>query len=499
MAGKHTLVLDAGTSEVRAHIFDMGGRLVASSAIPWVYKTSEDTSSLAREFESEALWRDVQQTVSQVVKRAKVPASEIAAISITSQRQGLALLDRKGRELYLGPNVDLRAVFKGGEIDERLGERVYQVTGHFPSFLLAPAKLRWFQAHQPQLHDRIAQVCTLGDWLGLKLTGTLTSETTLAGEAGLLDIKERDWCYELLEELGIAHDMLPPLIPPETTSKPLSKSLAKEWGLSEGIPVVIAGADTQCGLLGLGALSEGTVGIVAGWSLPLQMVTSKPMFSREQKAWVGCHLTADCWVAESNAGNIGNTYGWLREMLFANDEEAYSRMDSLAQATPQGAEGVWAFLGPPVVEMTRLGIRPGGIVFPTPLSFAPPERGHLVRAALESYAYAIKANLARLEEVTGIKASSLRVGGGMINTCAFVEILVDVLGCELQVSGLPQASALGAAICGAVALGTYTSLKEGASAVSLRTLEPDPLRSAQYQDLYQQWLSMSKGLEGLGL
>ena len=229
------------------------------------------------------------------------------------------------------------------------------------------------------------------------------------------------------------------------------------------------------------------------------MVTSKPLFSGEQKTWVGCHLTAERWVAESSAGNIGNTYSWLKDMLFAGDDEAYSRMDSLAQAAPQGAEGVWAFLGPPVIEMTRLGIRPGGIVFPTPLSFAPPERGHLVRAALDSYAYAIKANLARLEEVTGIKASSLRVGGGMTKTHAFVDILVDVLGCEVQVSGLPQASALGAAICGAVAMGAYTSLEEGASAVSLQTLEPDPLRSAQYQDLYQQWLSMSQGVQGLAL
>ena len=96
-----------------------------------------------------------------------------------------------------------RAVFEGAAIDEAVGGRVFEVTGRLPSFLFASAKLRWFKQHRPDVYDRAERVVTLADWLRWKLSGELVSEPTLAAEAGLLDIRERRWCAELFEELGV--------------------------------------------------------------------------------------------------------------------------------------------------------------------------------------------------------------------------------------------------------------------------------------------------------
>ena len=112
-------------------------------------------------------------------------------------------LDGAGSVLYAGPNTDLRAVFEGAAIDEAMGGRVFEVTGRLPSFLFTAAKLRWFKQHRPDVYDRIECVVTLADWLRWKLSGELVSETTLAAEAGLLNIRERRWCVELFEELGV--------------------------------------------------------------------------------------------------------------------------------------------------------------------------------------------------------------------------------------------------------------------------------------------------------
>ena len=499
MAGKYILVLDAGTSGIRCHVCEPPSRIVFSSTGSWAYKTPEQDSPLLKEFEPEATWNTIRQLVGRSIQESNVPPQEIAAISVTSQRQGFAFLDQSERELYVGPNVDLRAVFEGGEIDEGLGEEVYHKTGHFPSFLFAPAKLRWFMEHRPLVYSKIDKVCTLGDWLSWKLSGTLVSETTLAGEAGLLDIRERKWCHSLLEELGVSSGLLPPLVSPGEMPTPLSRQLTLDWGLKQDTSVVIAGADMQCGLLGLGALTDGDVGIVAGWSLPVQMVTATPFFSNIHRTWVGNHVLPDKWVSESSAGNIGESYRWLKDLLFADRVDAYQYMDSLAQGIPTGSEGASVFFGPPVLDMRKLGLASGGLVFPTPLSFTAPENGHLIRAALESYAYSAKASLERLKEVTGENARSIRIGGGMTLTNSFTNILADVLGRQVIVSQVPQVSALGAALCGVACIGNCSVSGQGGKWSHLRTIDPDPIRSSEYHDLYEQWLLKSNALAEMGL
>ena len=92
------------------------------------------------------------------LREAGAAPEAVAAIGVTSQRLGLVFLDKGGGELYSGPNVDLRAAFEGAAIDEKLGQRQYETTGHFPSLLLAPAKLEWFRCQKPDLCARVSTV-----------------------------------------------------------------------------------------------------------------------------------------------------------------------------------------------------------------------------------------------------------------------------------------------------------------------------------------------------
>ena len=494
MAGKYLLVLDVGTSSVRCVIFDVKGDLVAASSKTWSYRTVSDISPLAREFEPDALWETLCQLIGNVLRHKALPPRDLAAISVTSQRQGVVFLDKDGKELYAGPNLDLRAVAEGVTIDDELGSRVYEVTGHLPSFFFAPAKLRWFQLHQPKTYSRIFRVLTLADWVIWKMTGAIVSEVTLAGEAGLLDIKHRVWCDELMKEIGLSTFQEIPLGQAGGVVGPLTSYAASQLGLLEDTPVVLAGADTQCGLLGMGVFREGQVGIVAGWSAPLQMITMYPILSDEWKTWMGCYLLPDRWILESNAGDIGNTYQWITSLLFGSQRDGFSKMESLIEEVPPGSEGALAALGPSIMDMGRLGMRQGGVTFPVPLTFSPIERGHVARSALESFAYAIKGNLHQLEKVSGREAESISLGGGMTQSRAFVKILADVLGREVQVSPIPQVSAQGTALCAATGAGFYSSLEEAASTRRLKIVEPDPVSTIEYQDYYQRWLNLSNVL-----
>ena len=476
--------------------------MVASRSREWRYLDAEDLSPLAREFDPQPLWADFCRLIRGSLRDAGPSPGDVAVVTATSQRQGVVFLDGEGREVYAGPNLDLRAVFEGGAIDEQMRGRVYETTGHTPSFMLAPAKLRWFQLNRPDAYGRIATVLTLADWLVWRLSGNLVSEPTLAGEAGLLDIRRRQWCTGLLEELGLVLDNgHVPLMNAGSVAGCVSEEASRETGLPQGTPVAVSGADTQCGLLGMGVMRERQVGIVAGWSALLQMLSTRPVLAPSVKTWAGCFLTPDTWVLESTSGDTGNSYRWLVDTIGGSSQDAFSEMDKQADAVPAGSEAVMSFLGPSRMDMSRLGLRTGGFLFPVPMTFSDIGRGHLARAALESIAYAVNANLEQAESVGGGVATDIALGGGMIRTSTWVKVLVDVIGRPIMVSLDPHVSAVGAFLCASTAIGEFGSLEEAAGSISgkLRTVEPDPLLSSEYRDHYRKWVELGKQLEGLSL
>ena len=495
MPSRGVLVIAAGSSRPRCAVFDETGRVVASRNGRWAYLIDPEGSTLSHEFDTEAVWKELCALTGGCVADANRESCTVGAVAVTGQRQAVAFLDADGRELYAGPNIDLRAVFEGAAIDEEARDEVYATTGHIPSLLFAAAKLRWFRVHRPKAYARIARAVTLADWIAWRLTGVLCSEVTLAGEAGLLDIVHRTWCSGLLDRLGVMSADVP-LVPAGSMIGETGSKASEDSGIGTGTPVVAAGADTQCGLLGRGMSNEHDLGVVAGWSAPLQLITSRPVFSPDARTWAGCYLEDEKWVIESSPGDVGNSYRWLADTLFDGAEDAYGAMDGLAALVPPGADGTWAFLGPARMDMAAVGMRSGGFLFPVPLTHSDVGRGHLVRASLESGAFAVKANLEQIEDIAGVRPRNITVGGGMTRTSTWVQVLADVLGRKIGVSYGANVSAVGASLCARTALGDYSSLAEAADAVrdTVRTVEPDPLASPEYAELYERWTELSDRL-----
>ena len=500
MAEDYILVLDAGSSRPRCHLLDRGGMLVGSAAGDWPYVEDAQASSMSRGFDPRLLWPVFPSVVRSCIDGARIAADEIAAVSVTSQRQAVIALDSSHRVVYAGPNLDLRAVFEGAAIDAEMGDRVYRATGHLPSFLLAPAKLRWLQTHEPEAYEDVAWVVTLADWLRFRLTGVLTCETTLAAEAGLLDIHSRTWCCDLLRHMGVAIDEAS-LVEAGTICGEVTAAASEETGIPQGTPVAVAPADTQCGLLGLGVAQEHQVGVVAGWSAPLQMVTRSPVLSAEARTWAGCFPGGESWVLESSQGDVGNSYRWLADTLFAGAEAPFEEMDSLARAEAVGSDGVTVLLGAQTMNAATVGMSLGGLLFPVPLTFSEVGRGQMVRACLEAIAYGVASNLRQAEAEAGRSGTSVAIGGGMTRSRAWPKIVADVLGEQILLSSTPEVTALGASLCALVALGDFDSIEDAAASVRprLRALEPDPVRAAEYRDHYGRWSELSSKFQGFGV
>ena len=502
MTTSYVLAIDAGTSGVRCLITDLSGRPVSLCRRKWNYRTPSDTNLLGREFDPAQFWHLICATVMEAVSKANVNAEDIAGISATSQREGAVFLDGEGKELYGGPNIDLRALTEGVLLDSKFGEEIYAVTGHIPSFLFVPAMLKWFENNRPAIHRRINTVLTISDWIIYRLCGERVGEICGACELGLVDIQARRLSESLSELLDLPLDLYPEPVPAGAQVGKVTRQAASETGIPESTAVVQGAPDTHCGLLTMGVKDNGELGVIFGWSAPVQQVTDKPALGPEGKTWVSCHLFPQKWILESSAGEAGNVYRWLKELMFEQgglpDDKAYQVMDRLAMEAPSGE--VLAFIGPAAMDINHLAMKPGGFLFPVPLSANNIRRGHLVRAFLENLCFAVKANSIQLKTISGLKIEKVIVGGALAKSQCLMQILPNVLGVPICVPELTEVSALGAAICAAVGAGGYSGLEEGAETMTpeFRVAEPDRLSVLEYEEYYQRWLSTSQSLERLG-
>lgn len=492
MAENQVLVLDAGSSSIRCHLVDSGSRIIFTTSRRWTYLEEPDASELARAFDHDACWLSMEDAITECVSAIADDHLSISAVAVTSQRQSLVFLDESGGVIYAGPNTDLRAIFEGFALDSQYGHLIGVTTGDRPPFMTAPGKLAWFRDHRSDEYSRIAYVLTLADWISFKLTGSLGCERTLASESGLTDMAQPNVASPLFRQLDLKCPI--PLIHESlsvrgTISKP-------ELGISWFVPVVNAGADTQCGLIGMGIVDHGSAGIVAGWSATVQTLSSDISPSPSMMTWSGLFQIPNLRTVESNAGDMGNSLQWLTCLLFQGEDDPYGSISESAQTAALGSDGVTAFLGPQAMNTSSLSMKLGGFTFPVPLSLGGPTKGQIARATLESFAYALRANLEQTERVSGFDADKIALGGRITRSALFNRIMTDALGREIMLSSTPDATALGASLVAQTAIGQESSLAEAAIRRSLDNvvLRPDAQNSSEYDDRYHEWLQVQRAL-----
>lgn len=493
MAAEHLLAFDAGTSGVRALIARPGAGTVAVARREWQYETTPEIAPFGKAFDAERFWSILSEAARAALKDAGLAGKDIAAVGVTSQRLGVVVIDRDGRALFTGPNVDARAFVEGLGIDAQMAGRVYASTGKLPSLLLAPARLRWLRNHRAADFERAAAVLAIGDWVAYRLTGELRSERSLAGDCGLLDISTRERNTELLAELDVPDRLLPPLVRSDEIAGAVTSGAAKETGLAAGTPVVIAGGDTQCALLGMGVTEPGEVGIAAGWSCPLQQVTAEPRIDVQRRTWTSLHVVPDRWVVESSTANAGQVWDWWCHTLLGDGAAALEEAAALVEQASTLGGDVFALLGPAAMNAGAMGLHQGGVLLTTPLAVGAVGRAELLRAALENIAYALRANLEQAEDVTGQPATRIAAGGGLTRVPLFARVLADALGRPVEVARDADVTGRGAAILAARGIG---AANEGLAA-GMEQTEPEAAAAAIHQSKYERWRRLGQALDAL--
>jgi autoinducer 2 (AI-2) kinase len=482
--------LDIGGSQGRCVVCDVDGGRMASAARPWRHRAAPVAWGI--DLDAEETYRLLAEAAREAVAKIGAEPREILAVATTGMRHGSVVLDARDRVLLATPTRDARGAMQGLLLACDRGAEILERTGHFPAPLFTAARLLWMRDNARDAFDRADTVLGLAEWLAFRLSGRRVAEPSSSSETQLFAASAARWDDALIESLALPRRLFPAVATAGTVLGNPSSEVARAFGLSTDTLVVVGGGDTQCALLGAGVVDDGQLAIVAGTTMPIQRVSARPVLDPAGRVWTSHHAVPGKFVVEANAGASGEMLDWIAGMLYPDIAGPARALALDASLSPPGAEGIISTLGADIFAANRLRLPVGHLTI-APMTLAgasaPERRRHVARAVLEGMAYAARANVELLEEITESKARRLHVTGGMSATSTFAEIVRDVSGRDVVVPAAPEASAFGAAICAGVGAGVFADLARGASALArVRTsLAADQTRRAAYESLYRDW------------
>jgi xylulokinase len=354
---------------------------------------------------------------------------------------------------------------------------------------MAGPSLLWLRGEEPEAYHAAWWALQPKDWLRLRLTGEAFSEPSDASATLLYDFQADGWSEQIVEALGLRADLFPPLVASGSSTGTLSREAAGFFGLPAGLPVAAGAGDTAAALLGSGLLEPGPVQLTVGTGAQIL----SPRESPDTDPHLRTHLyraahdhPSGRYYSMAAVQNAGLALEWALKVLGTSWEEAYRE----AFSVPAGAGGL-TFLPYLSGERTpHLDPHARGAWAGLGLAH---RRAHLLRAAFEGVAFALREGLEALEG-SGVRAPELRLAGGGVLRAPWRQLLADVLGRPLGLlpaSVAPAASARGAALLAGLAQGIYGSVEETilmAPQVRETTLPQDEDRYeaayARYRKLY---------------
>jgi autoinducer 2 (AI-2) kinase len=491
----YLLAIDLGTGSCRAVIFDGDGRQVAIGQREWSHAALPEFPG-SQVFDTEHNWRLICDCIREALALGQLPAAEIAAVSATSMREGMVLYDAAGHEIWACPNVDSRAADEAAElVSSGQARQIFEIGGDWVP-ITSPARFRWIRTHEPDIFDAIAHVGMLSDWVLYRLAGRFVTDPSAGSSSNLFDLRARSWSPSTLEMVGLPPSIVPEVLEPGQVVGPLHDRAAEETGLAAGTPVVVGGADTQLGLVGIGVVGGDRLTLVGGSFWQLTAVTDAPLIDPQARVRTLCHAVPGHWMTEGIGFYCGIALRWFRD-AFCEPESAeavrrgvdpYVVMEEAAEHIPPGSNGVTAVFSNIMNVKRWVQASPSFLQFDVDQP-ASSNRAACIRALEEQAAYVSRGHLAIIEELTGGTYDELVLTGGAAKGQLWPQIVADVMGLTVRLPAIKESTALGAAIYAGLGAGVYANLDEAIARLVRfeRSVEPDPEAHARYDALFARW------------
>ncbi|WP_405740583.1 FGGY family carbohydrate kinase [Streptomyces sp. NBC_00028] len=317
----------------------------------------------------------------------------------------------------------------------------------------AAPKMAWIRCHL----TREGVVTTTDAWIVHRLTGAYVTDAATASRTQLLDLDRAQWSPRALDLYGLADERLPRIV---GNAQPVGTT--KEFG--QEIPVTGLAVDQQAALLAQRVTEPGGAKCTYGTGAFLLAHTGDTP-RRGGSGLVSCiawNLAGrTSYCLDGQVYTAASAVSWLTDLGVI---KGAADLDGVGGSVPDsggvtfvpalaGLAAPW-WRGDLRGSLTGLGLDTTA--------------GHLVRALCEG----IAAQVAELVDALESPLETLRVDGGLTRSALLMQTQADLLQRPVEVSALPDATALGVA-----ALASLGAEPGG----TLGTALPDRKPAARYE------------------
>lgn len=492
---------DIGTYGTKSCLVDSSGKVLATSFV--------ESDILIPNPGWAEQWPDVWlnayvESVREVLKISGIDPADIGGVSISGLFSGSGVpVDKEFKPIR--PAIiwmDRRAVEECEWIKREIGvDEIFKKTGNVVDPYYGFPKILWIRRHEPKSWEKIHQLVTIYGYVIYKLTGVHCIDHSSAGNiGGIYDIHKRDWCEELMEELGIPRTFFPEKI---NCSKDVigevTEEGAKLTGLKKGTPVVAGGVDAPMSALSVTALNDGDLTSMIGTSMCNGVIQDELRLSK--KIVTLPHTAYDLQKVYSHSGiaTAGAVVRWFRDMLGQHEKivaensgvSAYMLLDKMAEKIKPGADGL--IFTPHMMVGERAPFWSSNMrscLFGLTISHT---KAHIYRAFLEAVAYALRDSI-EVDKEAGIPIKRIILVDGGAKSPIWRQIMADVTSYELRYVEAAPGAPLGDALVAGVGTGhlKYETINEWVSVD--KVVKPNPENVKIYDKYYQLYRKIRESL-----
>lgn len=489
MSGRYLLGFDVGSSSVKASLVDSdSGVCVASAFYPEKEAPIIAVKSGWAEQDPQMWWDNAKLSLKKVMADSSVKGEDIKAIGISYQMHGLVCVDKN--QNVLRPSIiwcDSRAVPYGEKAFENIGPR--ECLGHLlnsPGNFTA-SKLAWVKENEPQLFEKIYKIMLPGDYIAMKLSGTINTTISGLSEGMLWDFKNKKVAKFLLDYFGFDESLIADIVPTFSIQSEVSEAAANELGLKAGTPISYRAGDQPNNALSLNVFNPGEIASTAGTSGVVYGVLGEANYDIKSRVNTFAHVNYQKDMERLGVllciNGTGILNAWMRRNV-APEGISYSDMNDMMASVPVGSDGITIIPfgngAERVLENKEIGCSIHGV------NFNKHGKAHLMRAAQEGIVFSFCYGMEVMQQM-GMDIHKIHAGkANMFLSELFRNTLAGVSGATIEL--YETDGSVGAAKGAGMGCGIYKDHDEAfATLKKLAVIEPDEKRRAEYLQAYSLW------------
>lgn len=496
--------IDAGTSGVKACVFDTDGAMIGSSYqeypcyFPkqgWVEQTPEDMVPAVFE------------TCRTAIEKSKINPNDVLGLGMSTQGSVIALMDE--HDELIRPFISWQDIRGGQQAIDRLTaqiprEEFYQITGDPLGMLFSVTKYMWLKENEPDNFARTSRFLDQQDYY-LRLLGSngYFTDTATCSRTGMMDIDNGTWSGELHDILGLPLSKRPEILSDAgRVMTHLNAEMAKNMGLWEGCPVVMATFDQNCCTLGAGGVEAGVAVMVMGTFGSCFVVSDESIRDPHGKLVVKPNHGVGNYTIEAFSNTCASSYRWYRDTLGdyevaqarTSGGDAFDLLNSLVESSPPGSNGVSFLPYLQGVSGAKLNDKAKATFVGMSLGST---KADITRSVMEGICFEMY-DIVRAEQKAGIELNGIRLTGGAAKSPLWCQMLADITHQPISLVKTSETGCLGAALYAGIGAEVYADCADAArKAVQVtNTYTPDPGNYSAYEDAYARFDQVYEALAG---